>query len=291
MPIRAAHTRPTFPGEPSTKFVRQKEPMEQFAILVVAGGVVAILAVLVYGLSKIRTFQRHMYRSIDERIPQLLTRELNTQLHTHFRQVEALAGLFLELGITRSLPATRGWAASPDFLREIALHALHARPKVIAECGSGVSTVVLARCLQMNRTGHVYSLEHLAQHAEKTRRELERQGLQDWATVLTAPLRSYELHGDTYSWYSTEQLPSVGLDMLVIDGPPIGTSHLARYPAGPLLFSHLNAPATAFLDDADRQDERTILQRWAGEFPELNQERRDCEKGCAVLWKQAIKTA
>lgn len=265
--------------------------MEQFTLLVVAGGILAILGVLVYGLSKIRAFQRHMYKSIDERIPQLLAREFNTQLHTHFRQIEALAGLFLELGLTRSLPATRGWAASPDFLRELALHALLARPKVIAECGSGVSTVVLARCLQMNRAGHVYSLEHLAEHAEKTRQELERQGLQDWATVLTAPLRSYEFHGEAYSWYSTEQLPSVGLDMLVIDGPPIGTSPLARYPAGPLLFGRLNVPATVFLDDADRQDERTILQRWAKEFQELHQEHRDCEKGCAVLWKQAIKTA
>jgi len=256
--------------------------MEQVMLPVIAGGILAILVVLVYGLSKIRAFQRHMYRSLDERIPQLLTREITTQLHTHFRQGEALNGLVLELGITRSLPATRGWAASPDFLRELTLHALHAHPKVIAECGSGVSTVVLARCVQMNQAGHVYSLEHLAEHAEKTRRELERQGLQDWATVLTAPLRSYELHGEPYSWYSTEQFPSVGLDMLVIDGPPIGTSPLARYPAGPLLFDRLNSPATIFLDDADRQDERTILQRWAGEFPELNQENRPCEKGCAV---------
>lgn len=249
-------------------------------------GVVAILCVLVYSFSKIRTFQRYMYSSIEERIPHLLTREIKTHLQVHFRQEEALAGLFLELGFKHGLPVTRGWAASPDFLREIALHALHARPKVIIECGSGVSTVVLARCSQMNQAGHVCSLEHLSEHAEKTRQELERHGLKDWATVLTAPLGSYELNGETYAWYSTEELPSVEFDMLVIDGPPSGTSKLARYPAGPLLFGHLNPTATVFLDDADRQEERTILQRWSREFHEFNQEKRDCEKGCAILRKK-----
>jgi len=289
-PPEPVFTCSTYPGEPRAKVGSlERNTVEQLTLFVITGGVAAILGVLIYGFSKIRTFQRYMYSSLDERIPRLLTRELNTQLQTHFHQVEALAGLFLELGFTHSLAPTRGWAASPDFLREIALHALQSRPKMIAECGSGVSTVVLARCLQMNRAGHVYSLEHLAEHAEKTRQELERQGLTDWATVSMAPLRAYEFHGEIYSWYSTEGLPSVEWDMLVIDGPPIGTSQLARYPAGPLLFGHLNPMAAVFLDDADRQDERTILQRWAGEFHEFIQENRDCEKGCVILWKRAVK--
>lgn len=264
--------------------------MELPLLIVLAAGIAAILGLLVYGLFKIRAFQRHMYSSLNERIPRLISHELNAQLLTHFHQTEALAGLLMELGFTRGLPATRGWAASPDFLRELARQALQARPKVIAECGSGVSTVVLARCAQINETGHVYSLEHLAEHADKTREELERHGLTAWATVLTAPLRSYELHGQTYAWYSIEQLPTVVVDMLVIDGPPIGTSQLARYPAGPLLFGYLSSSATVFLDDADRPDERTILQRWADEFHEFAQDTRMCEKGCAILRKRATKS-
>ncbi|MCW5799293.1 MAG: class I SAM-dependent methyltransferase [Nitrospira sp.] len=263
--------------------------MERFLLIVLAAGITAVLILLAYGLLKIRDFQRHVYRSLGDRLPRLIAQELNTQLLTHFRQTEALAGLLMELGFTRSLPATRGWAASPDFLRELARHAAQARPHVIAECGSGVSTLILARCAQMNRIGHVYSLEHLAEHAEATRAELARHGLTEWATVLTAPLRSYELHGHSYAWYSTDQLPALELDMLVIDGPPIDTGHLARYPAGPLLFEHLSASAVVFLDDADRPDERTILQRWADEFPEFKHENRWCEKGCAVLRKQAVQ--
>ena len=259
-------------------------------VLITITGIAAILGLLAYGLFKIRAFQRHMYSCLNERIPRLISNELHTQLLTHFHQTEALAGLLMELGFARSLPATRGWAASPDFLRELARHALQAQPKVIAECGSGVSTLVLARCAQMNETGHVYSLEHLAEHADKTREELARHGLTAWATVLTAPLRPYELHGQTYAWYSIEQLPAVVVDMLVIDGPPINTGQLARYPAGPLLFRYLSPSATVFLDDADRPDERAILQRWGDEFHEFAHDARMCEKGCAILRKQATKS-
>lgn len=264
--------------------------MELFLLIVLAVGIAAVLTLLVYGLSKIRAFQRHMYVSLGERLPRLISQELSAQLLTHFRQTEALAGLLMELGFTRSVPATRGWAASPDFLRELARHASQARPRVIAECGSGVSTLILARCAQMNTIGHVYSLEHLAEHADATRKELERHGLTEWATVVTAPLRSYELHGQSYAWYSIEQLPAFEVNMLVIDGPPIDTGHLARYPAGPLMFGYLSSSALVFLDDADRPDERTILQRWADEFHDLIQEHRGCEKGCAVLSKQATKS-
>jgi hypothetical protein len=209
------------------------------------------------------------------------------ELQKHFRQSEALASIYLDLNLRTSLPATRGWAASPDFLIEIYRHALDAHPKIIIECGSGVSTVVLARCMQMNKEGHVYSLEHLPEFAEKTRREIKKHFLEDWATVLDAPLQPYHLKGRKYDWYSMEELPPVRVDMLVIDGPPESTGELSRYPAGPLLFGRLNASATVFLDDSNRQQERRVLLKWAEEFLEFNQEVRDCEKGCAVLRLQA----
>jgi hypothetical protein len=244
-----------------------------------------ILLILVYGFYKIRGFQRLMVSEVQQRIPNFVFRNSRNE----FGQLEALLGLFLELGISKSLPPTRGWAMSPDSLREIALYALHYRPEVIVECGSGVSTVILARCAAINKGGHVYSLEHLPELAERTSQELERHGLKDWATVMSGPLCPYELKGEEWPWYSIKALPSVGLDMVVIDGPPMETHNLARYPAGPLLFSKLNPAAAVFLDDSDREQERIILQRWADEFPEFRQEVRICEKGCVVLWKDARK--
>jgi hypothetical protein len=106
---------------------------------------------------------------------------------------------------------------------------------------------------------------------------------------LNAPLRSYQLKGEVWPWYSLEELPQTGLDMLVIDGPPEDTRWLARYPAGPLLFGRLNPAAAVFMDDTDRQQEKTILQHWAEEFSKLPQEFRHCEKGCVVFRKDPAR--
>ncbi|WP_295991383.1 class I SAM-dependent methyltransferase [Rugamonas sp.] len=201
-----------------------------------------------------------------------------------YRQIEALRGLELELDLKKSLPALRGWAASPDFLLEIVRHALDEKPRTVVECSSGTSTLVLARCMQLNGGGKVYSLEHDPAYARQTRENLVRMGLSDYAEVLDAPLRPLELDGARWSWYQHGVLPAgLPIDLLVIDGPPMNTGSLARYPAGPALFGQLSASGAVFLDDAARAEETAILARWKLEFPQLEQGSRYCEKGCAVL--------
>lgn len=201
-----------------------------------------------------------------------------------FRQLEALKGLYLDLGLAKSLPATRGWAASPDFLAQLAQHALEEKPRTVVECSSGVTTLVLARCMQLNGAGKVYSLEHDEQYAEQTRAHLARHGLASFAEVVVAPLRALPIDAASWLWYTLDGLPkATPIDMLVIDGPPRAVGPLARYPAGPTLFHRLAPRATVFLDDAGRADELAILARWKSEFPALAQSKRDCEKGCAVL--------
>lgn len=225
------------------------------------------------------------------RLIHLLAHQLRDQADsapaTLFRQLEALDGLQRELQLDRSLPRTRGWAGSPDFLLELARHARSARPQVVVECSSGASTVVLARCMQLQGAGQVYSLEHDAVYAAQTRAELARHGLSGWAQVIDAPLRAHPLQGETWPWYDTAHLPaSLPIDMLVIDGPPQATGKLARYPAGPLLFPRLAPGAAVFLDDAARSDEQAILRRWRSEMPLLRQSQLACEKGCAKLLKE-----
>lgn len=214
-----------------------------------------------------------------------------------FRQLEALQGLYAELGLEKSLPGTRGWAASPDFLMELVSRARAARPLIVVECSSGTSTLVLARCMELNGQGKVYSLEHDSAYAETTRSLLRRHGLEQWAVVLDAPLAPRQLAGIDWSWYTTNALeaefatahggPAAMIDMLVIDGPPKDSGTLARYPAGPVLFPKLGSGAAVFLDDAARPEETAILARWKKEFPHLEQSSRACEKGCAVLVRQA----
>ena len=71
--------------------------------------------------------------------------------------------------------------------------------------------------------------------------------------------------------------------MLVIDGPPLDTNALARYPAGPRLFPRLAPNGTAFLDDAARPDEAQAVARWREAFPHLIGGNPTCEKGCVRL--------
>lgn len=243
--------------------------------LAYSAGTLTLLVIALYMLHKLR-------------LVHILLHDVKDQSHHEnaglFRQMEALQGLYVELDLKRSLPPTRGWAASPDFLLELARHARSAKPVTVVECSSGTSTLVLARCMQLNGAGMVFSLEHDAEYARSTRAQLRRHGLEDWAQVLDAPLRPHVLNDEKWPWYDISGLPArLEIDLLVIDGPPQATRKLARYPAGPLLFRSLAGGASVFLDDAGRPDERTVLLRWQKEFPALDQSSRPCEKGCAVL--------
>ena len=200
-----------------------------------------------------------------------------------FRQAELLRTLDMELGLARPLPATRGWAASPDFLLILAGQIRQRRPGTVVECSSGVSTIVAARTLQQLGSGHVYSLEQAPEHAAKTRARLAEHGLDAWATVLDAPLIEHTLEGAAYRWYDMRTMPPASIELLVIDGPPKSTNPQARYPAGPLLFPRLAPAAIVLLDDADRRDEQAAVARWLEQFPALVYNALECEKGCVLL--------
>lgn len=191
------------------------------------------------------------------------------EVETLFSQIQALLALERKLSLHDALPPMRGWAGSPDFLLKTAEEALRRKPQTAMECSSGVSTVVLARCLQLNGTGHVYSLENSPEFAIKTRALLEQHGLADWATVLDAPLVTQSTQSP---WYDESAIPAelTAIDMLVVDGPPASTAPLARYPALPRLHPRMSENCTVMLDDADRSDEVEILRRWKQEFAELS---------------------
>ena len=140
--------------------------------------------------------------------------------------------------------------------------------------------------MQINGCGHVYSLEHSEVYAEKTRNNLIKHGLKDWATVIHAPLTKYTINGNEYLWYSLNEFCLEKIDMLVIDGPPMKSCHLARYPAVPLLQDKFNNKFALYLDDAARDDEKKIVEMWASEHNDMKAEYRSYEKGCSVLYRK-----
>lgn len=191
------------------------------------------------------------------------------------------------LNLKKGLPITPDWSAAPDFMTLIVEHALATQPATIFECSSGLTTLMLARCCQMNGQGELYSLENGPEYAANTRSYFKRYGLDDYATVLDAPLEKMMLNGDEFLWYRTDEIPAhipaQSIDMLVIDGPPGFIQKNSRYPALPQLFDLLAEGCTIFLDDAVREDEKRIVALWQAEYPGLEHQYVDTERGCSIL--------
>lgn len=229
-----------------------------------------------------------LYRSVNDRharrrIAERLQAEVQT-LHRHqFNQFEAYHYLRDRLKLHDGIPHTTDWSAAPDFLKLIVDHCLHHKPKTIVECSSGTTTLMLARCCEMNGGGQVVSLENGGDYAEMSRGHLQRYGVASQATVLHAPLSPYEINGLRYEWYDIGALPDGSIDMLVIDGPPGFIQPHSRYPALPLLKDKLAEGCVIFMDDAARPDEKEIVDRWQALIPGLQHEYIKTERGCSVL--------
>ncbi|WP_300284885.1 class I SAM-dependent methyltransferase [Nitrosomonas sp.] len=246
--------------------------------------VLFLLAIILFGLCLLILHKVRRIHLMQYALQQQLEKNLPEHLHHTYQQIQAFIDLNRLLQLTYPLPPLRGWAASPDFLLLLAEHIFQKKPRFIVECSSGASTVVLAQCAKLNGYGQVLSLEHDAHYAEKTRQQLIKQGLEDWATVIDAPLINYEFNGQNYQWYKLNaQIENTCIDMLVVDGPPASLNHCARYPAGPLLLPLLNKEGVVFLDDADRPDEKEIIERWMEKFTGFLVYLYPCEKGAVVF--------
>lgn len=213
-----------------------------------------------------------------------LTRTTDRRFRQQFRQWQCLQALQQDLSFAKSLPPAGGKAASPDFLKLLADHILQEKPEVVVECGSGLSSVVISRCLQINGKGRLYSLEHMEAFADQTRRQLDRQGLSNWARIIDAPLEPRQFNGRTFNWYRSRELPDLPIDLIVVDGPPARTGVSPRYPAGPLLFSRLSACGAVLIDDAARPEEQAVIAEWRKAFPGLafDIEIQEFEKGVCM---------
>lgn len=207
------------------------------------------------------------------------------ELKQTFRQLEALQNLNAVLPTSDVLPATRGWAASPDLLLALVNLVITERPSLIVECGSGASTLWLALALRrFGIDGRIIALDHDPVFSGKTRDFLARHDVLDLAEVRDAPLESFSLDGETYSWYArTAWEDLAGIDLLFVDGPPAATGHQARYPALPLLNKSLSPIATIVLDDLIVPDMREVLPRWLDADPGFSSEILPLEKQAAVL--------
>jgi hypothetical protein len=159
------------------------------------------------------------------------------------------------------LPWTTG-SMRPAGLVKVCNEIVHGARTRIVECGSGVSTVLLARLLRERQSGALVAVEHDRHWAEVIQSQLERERLSSIAQVIYAPLQ-----GEA-SWYGLagrDEIPDQ-VDLLIVDGPPAFEPRLgaSRAPALPWFSEHLVADAAVVLDDIDRPGEQAVITRWEG---------------------------
>lgn len=214
--------------------------------------------------------------------------EMRKENESHFEQTEALLGLYsaLSKGGVPPLPKTRGWAASPDFLKLVYEQIRAGEPNLVVELGSGSSTIIGGYALQKNGSGSIISFDHLGKYAHQSRQMVSSHGLGDYCRVLESPLTEYHLNDKVWKWYSLEDFdPAASIDHVIVDGPPGHLQKLSRYPALPLLSDWFSEEVTLIIDDGDREEEKYIVEKWMKEKTNLESNFHGTEKGAYVLQK------
>jgi predicted O-methyltransferase YrrM len=158
------------------------------------------------------------------------------------------------------LPWSSG-ALRPAALVVICNEIVHRRRTRIVECGSGTSTIVLARLLRQQSTGgRLVALEHDAGWVERVTDMLRRESLDAIAHVVHAPLEGEP------PWYARTALAqtSEDIELLIVDGPPaFDPGHgRRREPALDAFDPRLDPAASVILDDIDRPGEQQVLAAW-----------------------------
>lgn len=177
------------------------------------------------------------------------------------------------------------WAVDPHLGKVLAQLICRHEPDYILECGSGTSTVFMARVQhRFHPDGTVTALEHLPEYAEESRRLLEDHGLGEQANVILAPLEEWNIQGKQQPWYGVnrDRFTEQSIDMMVVDGPPETTGPMARFPAAVALKPYLSKKCVIVLDDGDRSDEKKTAQQWA-EMLDADLEYAGGPKGTYIL--------
>lgn len=152
-----------------------------------------------------------------------------------------------------------GYSAEFEYLSAIVEQARRVKEPIL-ECGSGLSTVLLGIFAEKNGN-QVWTLEHHPEWAERVKTSLRNFNINS-VEMCVAPLRDYE----EFSWYDAplERMPN-NFSLVICDGPP-GDTRGGRYGMLPVMRAFLKSKCVILADDADREKEREIVERWAKEL-------------------------
>lgn len=164
-----------------------------------------------------------------------------------------------------ALPNLGSWKADTHFLHRIADWILAEKPELVVEFGSGASSLIVSRAMQMNGKGRLISFDQHEDFVEATRQWLGEHGL-------SADLRAVPLVAAPEPWaglwYDHGALPEE-IDLVIVDGP-CWTIHPFVRGAADCVFPNLRKGGVVLLDDGARPGERVVRKRWEKRWPNID---------------------
>lgn len=229
-------------------------------------------AAAAYGFMRVTKNQTAQITKLQETIEKY---EFEAQLRdtNQTRQTQALVWLHNELSFDMPLPPMRGWSISPDIAALLVELLRKYKPKTILELGGGSSTIIAAKVMrEIHPDGKVIAVEAIEKFANHAEDRFRRYGVDDITTVIHAPLVKVEIENQNWMWYDPEKLKHIeNIDFMLVDGPSqhLNPKRMVRYPALPVMRPQLSENALILMDDAHREDETMIAERWQKEYSEL----------------------
>ncbi|MFD2515638.1 class I SAM-dependent methyltransferase [Pontibacter locisalis] len=140
------------------------------------------------------------------------------------------------------------------------------RRKSIVELGSGFSTIVIAKLIQINNLSCKFlSIEHDPEWIILQKELLKNEGLEGIVEIQLMPLIS--------GWYCEKFIANINkspgfIDCLIVDGPPAYSKEIedSRRPALYKLNESLAVNSFILLHDTDRLGESEIIKSWENTF-------------------------
>jgi len=238
-----------------------------------------------------------------------LSQQIAKQIVNSTKQIEAHQALQALVGDVAA--PLHGWPISPDFGLQLVRLIRDNNYHLIVEFGSGTTTLLslLAidrfRCFSAPYNSsqcRLLAFEHLEAYHQKTNALVSSCSNRGLLDLRLSPLEPWTgLKAGHFYYSGTDAIAELvcslsrGLQstlrlLVVIDGPPGGTCHWARYPAVPVVLdavSGMDISIDFLLDDMIRADERGIALAWERQLREfgLSYQRVDYkfEKGGLLL--------
>ena len=133
-----------------------------------------------------------------------------------------------------------------------------ARCEVIVECGSGISTIIIALAIGKRPITFI-SLEESEHWLGITRKALQEFGLLDRVRLIHSALTPIEVNGKKTEAHDDSAVANHQVDVLLVDAPP---ARVGRMGVLPRMAKHLRPGALVLLDDAARDGEEECVQTW-----------------------------